>query len=168
MRIPDALTATARTQNTRARLCRAYQSVFCRYDKRLCELFVRILDVAYLRSLSRFSGATRLACWRWRPRHRELCPSPQTNRAPGFQYHPLKIVWARRPNQHARRVRSPDTTDHICGRCDRKPESTFVRQKTGQLLFQLIDSLALGGGHRYHIDFSKPAPNLRQVFFGAG
>src|SRR5947207_722666 len=43
-----------------------------------------------------FSGErTRLACWRWRPRHRELFPA-------------AKIVSACRRNQHASRVRSPE------------------------------------------------------------
>src|SRR2546423_2898502 len=37
---------------------------------------------------------TRLACWRWRPRHRELFPA--------------KTVSASRRNQHASRVRSPE------------------------------------------------------------
>jgi hypothetical protein len=54
------------------------------------------LDVA-----SESGERTRLACWRWRPRHREL-----------FSF---RCIAARRRNEHARRVRSPEeiTLTHI-------------------------------------------------------
>jgi len=56
---------------------------------------------------SRSGERTRLACWRWRHRHRELCSSIPTDGPPscfpaGFS--------ARRRKQHARRVCSPIRT----------------------------------------------------------
>jgi hypothetical protein len=60
--------------------------------------------VAMLSSL--WSGeCTRLACWRWRPRHRELFQPLLLDK---FGIEPKESVSARRRKEHARRVCSPD------------------------------------------------------------
>src|SRR3954469_14500295 len=55
----------------------------------------------YGRRLGESGERTRLACWRSRPRDRELFRFRRRNSK-------HKIVSARRRNQHARRVRSPE------------------------------------------------------------
>jgi hypothetical protein len=55
----------------------------------------------------RVGERTRLACWRWRPRHRELFLSRERSaRGPRVR----RSFSARRRKQHARRVRSPTLT----------------------------------------------------------
>src|SRR5216110_2235484 len=54
---------------------------------------------------------TRLACWRWRPRQRELsqqrvCPGKMVESS--LRFPKTELVAARRRDRHARRVRSPE------------------------------------------------------------
>src|SRR5947208_4452562 len=54
---------------------------------------------------------TRLACWRWRPRQRELsqqrvCPGKMVESS--LRFSKTELVAARRRDRHARRVRSPE------------------------------------------------------------
>jgi hypothetical protein len=53
-----------------------------------------LIAKTFPRATSPAGERTRLACWRWRPRHRELFSSEN--------------IAARRRNEHASRVRSPE------------------------------------------------------------
>jgi hypothetical protein len=75
--------------------------------KRYCPYAFTEQGVAMLSSVmnsDRFGERTRLACWRWRHRHRELSSNPRRSR-PAIPF--SNCFSARHRKEHARRVCSP-------------------------------------------------------------